>query len=328
MNAMSRRVVGLVSTMAIIGSAFAATLWSAPSAGAAPVGPPASGYVLLAADGGVFPFGVPYLGSAASDAARCPEVSVSVDVGPPVKQGSCGSIAVTPDGKGYWILNTVDGRIWRYGDAGDFGDPARTRADGRVDPVLAMPEIVANPVGTGYWVYEVGFNGVGLLQPFGDAPYWGDTTLRAKQLHLAFRGFPAAMASRPDGTGYWESYSDGGVFAFHNAKFYGSMATRHLAAPIVGFASSASGNGYWLVASDGGVFAFGDAKFAGSMAGRGLNAPIVGMVRNPAGPGYWLAASDGGVFAFGGAPFLGSMAHVGLNGLIVGIAATNGAIPG
>ena len=66
--------------------------------------------------------------------------------------------------------------------------------------------------------------------------------------------------------------SDGGIFSFGDAGFYGSIPGLGLApagsadpnrlnAPIVGMVPSAYGGGYFMVASDGGVFAFGDAKF-------------------------------------------------------------------
>ena len=62
--------------------------------------------------------------------------------------------------------------------------------------------------------------------------------------------------------------SDGGVFAFGDAGFYGSIAGPRLNRPMVGMAATADGRGYWMVASDGGVFAFGDAAFYGSAGGR------------------------------------------------------------
>ena len=121
--------------------------------------------------------------------------------------------------------------------------------------------------------------------------------------------------------GLWASGSDGGVFAFGTAAFYGSMGGTHLNAPIVGMASTPDGGGYWLVAADGGVFTFGDAKFYGSMGGTRLNAPIVGMASTPDGGGYWLVAADGGVFGVGDATFYGSMGGTHLNAPIVGMAA-------
>jgi hypothetical protein len=108
------------------------------------------------------------------------------------------------------------------------------------------------------------------------------------------------------GTGYWLVASDGGVFAFGDAQFYGSMAGNRLNSPIVGIAATQDGLGYWLVASDGGVFAFGDARFFGSMAGHPLDAPIIGIVPDTRDGGYWLFGADGGVFTFGESTFWAS----------------------
>ena len=58
--------------------------------------------------------------------------------------------------------------------------------------------------------------------------------------------------------------SDGGIFSFGDAQFYGSTGDIHLNQPIVGMAATPDGGGYWLVASDGGIFAYGDAAFSGS----------------------------------------------------------------
>jgi hypothetical protein len=113
--------------------------------------------------------------------------------------------------------------------------------------------------------------------------------------------------------------SDGGVFSFGDAGFFGSTGAIRLNRPIVGMAASPSGNGYWLVASDGGVFSFGDAGFFGSTGAIRLNRPIVGMAASPSGNGYWLVASDGGVFSFGDAGFEGSTASVALASPVVGM---------
>ena len=122
--------------------------------------------------------------------------------------------------------------------------------------------------------------------------------------------------------GYWEVASDGGIFDFGAAQFYGSMGGQHLNARIVGMAATPDRKGYWEVASDGGVFSFGDAHFYGSTGSLELNQPIVGMAPTPDGKGYWLVAADGGIFAFGDAPYLGSTGGVHLNQPVVGIAAT------
>jgi parallel beta-helix repeat protein len=128
------------------------------------------------------------------------------------------------------------------------------------------------------------------------------------------------IARTPSGHGYWVVQSNGEVFPFGDAGYFGSLGGVGLAQPIVGMASTPSGHGYWLVASDGGTFAFGDAHFFGSTGAMHLNRPIVGMTAGPGGDGYWLVASDGGIFAFGSAKFHGSTGAMHLNQPVVGMA--------
>jgi hypothetical protein len=130
------------------------------------------------------------------------------------------------------------------------------------------------------------------------------------------------MAATPDGKGYWLVASDGGVFSFGDAEFYGSTGGMALNKPIVGMAATPDGKGYWLVASDGGVFSFGDAAFYGSTGAIALNKPVVGMAPTADGGGYWLVASDGGIFAFGDAGFYGSTGSIRLNKPIVAMSPT------
>ena len=93
------------------------------------------------------------------------------------------------------------------------------------------------------------------------------------------------MDSTVSGKGYWMVASDGGVFAFGDAVYRGSMGGRHLNKPVVDMARTPTGKGYWLVATDGGIFSFGDAQFRGSTGGIRLNKPIVGMAATPIGQG-------------------------------------------
>jgi hypothetical protein len=118
------------------------------------------------------------------------------------------------------------------------------------------------------------------------------------------------LARTASNGGYWLVARDGGLFAFGDARFHGSMGGQRLNQPVVGMAPTPSGNGYWMVARDGGIFAFGDARFHGSMGGQRLNQPVVGMTATPSGNGYWLVAADGGIFAFGDATFHGSTAEL------------------
>jgi hypothetical protein len=130
------------------------------------------------------------------------------------------------------------------------------------------------------------------------------------------------MAATPSGRGYWLVASDGGIFTFGDAHFYGSTGGLRLVQPIVGMATSPTGRGYWLVAADGGIFTFGDAPFYGSIGGHQLNQPVVGMAASPSGHGYWFVATDGGVFSYGDARFFGSTGGQALPAAIVAMAPT------
>ena len=122
--------------------------------------------------------------------------------------------------------------------------------------------------------------------------------------------------------GYWLVAEDGGVFAFGNALFFGSMGDEKINAPVLAMTGTPSGRGYWLVARDGAIFSFGDAGFFGSTGNLKLNQPIVGIASTDSGRGYWLVARDGGIFAFGDAAFFGSTGNIKLNSPIVGVAPT------
>lgn len=121
---------------------------------------------------------------------------------------------------------------------------------------------------------------------------------------------------------YWLAGSDGGVFSFGGAPFYGSEGGKPLVEPIVDIAASTAG--YWLVAADGGVFTFGESPYEGSLPGLGLHVDnVVGMAAVPDGQGYWLVSSTGGVFSFGDAQFYGSLPGSGIHvDDIVAMAAT------
>ena len=65
------------------------------------------------------------------------------------------------------------------------------------------------------------------------------------------------------GRGYWMVAEDGGVFAFGDAGFLGSLGGRPISAPIVALAATRTNNGYWLLGHNGAVYAFGDAAYLG-----------------------------------------------------------------
>ena len=251
--------------------------------------PLATGYRLVAADGGVFSYGgATFEGSAGSLALDRPVVG----------------IAGTSDGGGYWLVAS-DGGVFAYGDARFFGSTGGTHLDA---PIVGM---AATPDGGGYWLVASD----GGVFAYGDARFFGSTG--GTHLDAPIVG----MAATSNGHGYWLVASDGGVFSYGNATFDGSTGGDVLNAPIVGIAATSVGNGYWLVAADGGVFAYGSAGFAGSAGSLALRKPITGIATTPDGDGYWLVASDGGVFAYGAAAFAGSAGSLTLQKPVVGMAA-------
>ncbi len=85
------------------------------------------------------------------------------------------------------------------------------------------------------------------------------------------------LAPTPTGRGYWLAASDGGIFSFGDAVFFGSAGAITLNRSIAGMVATSTGAGYWLVAQDGGVFAFGDAGFLGSLPAQGGVDTVVGF---------------------------------------------------
>jgi hypothetical protein len=173
--------------------------------------------------------------------------------------------------------------------------------------------MAADPTG-GYWTATP----AGAVTPHGSAPALGSPA----QSNLRLAQPIVGMAATIDGNGYWLVASDGGIFSYGDATFYGSTGAIHLNKPIVGMAATNDGKGYWLVASDGGIFSYGDATFYGSTGSIVLNKPVVGMAATTDGNGYWLVASDGGIFSYGDATFNGSTGSIRLNLPIVGMAPT------
>ena len=244
------------------------------------------GYWLTQADGGVYSYG---------DAG----FHGSLPAGPgglgitPVAPIS--AIATTPDGLGYWLVDR-EGGVYAFGDAGFYGS---LPGEG-TKPYGVVIGITPTPNGDGYWLLgadggvfafgDVGFygaptNGVAVttllattdgkgymaLPANGDAPLTqGDAALPSDRQAgpMALAALVSGGAISSDAKGLWEVSTDGGIYTFGDAGFYGSLPGIRVTstAPIVGMTRSPDGGGYWLVGADGGVFTFGDAQFFGSAA--------------------------------------------------------------
>jgi hypothetical protein len=152
---------------------------------------------------------------------------------------------------------------------------------------------------------------------YGAAPFLGSPTAAAVAAPVV------AMASTPDGRGYWLVSADGEVWSYGDARYFGGAGLQQLAAPIVTMVATADGHGYWLVAADGDVFSFGDAVSYGPFRPLAAPAPVVGLARTPDGRGYWMVTSHGDVYSFGDARFYGSLGATNLHDLpVVAIASS------
>ncbi len=149
----------------------------------------------------------------------------------------------------------------------------------------------------------------------------------------------------PTAAGYWLVASDGGIFAFGDAAFYGSMGGQHLDRPIVGMAATPDGGGLlagrvrrrhlrlrrrrrstvrWAVSPS--IAGRGHAvRRSGRRLPPGGGRRRTVLVRHPvrrlrrrappraavsvdsSGTGYRIVSADGSVYAFGGAAYLGSV---------------------
>ena len=240
---------------------------------------------------------------------------------PLVTADANGSIGITV--AGYFPIggNEVQGIVQHFEVSGSIVGDGRCR--GRLAPV--PPRRGADRVRRGRQRPRH-------LQPPRGGPEWlpdggvGRRDLRVRTGFLREHGGivlnkpVVGMAALAGQGGYWLVASDGGVFSYGNAQFYGSTGSLRLNAPVVGMAATPDGGGYWLVASDGGIFSYGNAQFYGSAASV-PGQDIVGMAASPDGDGYWEVSTTGRVFAFGDATPQGDIPSLGihLNSPIVGI---------
>ena len=98
--------------------------------------------------------------------------------------------------------------------------------------------------------------------------------------------------------------SDGGVFAFGDAVFRGSMGAAKLNQPVMSLVPTRDGPG--LLAGGLRRRHLRLRRRRASRARMGatkLNKPVVGMVRY--GAGYLMVGADGGIFSFSDKPFVG-----------------------
>jgi hypothetical protein len=200
---------------------------------------------------------------------------------------------------GYWLVGS-DGGIFTFGSAQFHG------STGSLPLQRPMVGIVPTTDDGGYWL-DASDGGV---FAFGDSRYYG--SVPGLGLHPAGSGQPnsldapiVGMVPSADGGGYFMVASDGGVFAFGDARFAGSCpGIGGCSGAAVAVMPDASGNGYWLVTQTGHVYAFGDAPYYGAPGNQ--RSTVTSAVRTPDGRGYWILFADGSVDAYGDAGVFGA----------------------
>jgi hypothetical protein len=159
------------------------------------------GYWLVASDGGIFAFGdASFHGSLGSSHLNAPIVG----------------IAPTADGGGYRMV-AGDGGVFTYGDAQYFGSLGSAHLSSFVTGI-------ADDVSTGgYWIATA----AGQIYSFA-TPFFGPGSPLSPARPVI------GIGATSSGDGYRLVGSDGGLFAFGDARFFGSVGGKPLVAPVVG----------------------------------------------------------------------------------------------
>ena len=158
----------------------------------APVGPRV--LARSAQDGGVFAFGnARFHGSTGGRRLNQPIVGM----------------APTPTGKGYWLV-ARDGGVFCFGDAKFYGSTGALRLN---SPVLGLTPTLDR-------------QGLLALRPRRRRVLLRRReVLRLDRCACGSTGRSSGMAARPQDDGYWMTASDGGIFTFGHAAFFGSGAS-------------------------------------------------------------------------------------------------------
>ncbi len=220
--------------------------------------PNGEGYWLVSSTGSIEPFGnadaltisgtpnTPVISIASSSDGKGVLVATSggqvltagdaIDYGSPAQSGlklngSIVDMTPTPDGKGYWLLGS-DGGVFSYGDASFYGSTGSIKL---VAPAVAM---APTSDGKGYWFVAAD----GGIFAYGDATYHGSTyqinpTLSAggRNSAIPLSAPIIGIVASSDGGGYWMAARDGGVFAFGDSGFVGSLGSDSPGSSITGF---------------------------------------------------------------------------------------------
>lgn len=235
------------------------------------------------------------------------------------------SVAANPTGLGSWVqLDHYSESTSNYNHR--LGSTLTLDGAPEYKGKDAAGVIVANPVGSGYWIVTYD----GMVSRRGTAAdicadledctgYRYGNRHKDTNLHTV-----VAAAATPTGLGLWVVDRTGAVWVAGDAESYGNVKDRTRNDKIAtGMFATLGGRGYAIVMQDGEVLTFGDAPNFGSGGSNGYRVVGIAPSTSPTGrvTGYWVVNSHGTVTAFGAAPHLGND-HGGQR--VVGIAALPG----
>jgi hypothetical protein len=164
------------------------------------------GYWLVDANGAVYGFGAPVLGSLTTIH----------------HSGHVAGISSMPNGEGYYVFTSA-GEVYAFGHATHFGD----LQDGEPDGARTVTAMAVTPDGLGYYLLTQG----GTVAAFGDAQMFGPAAVRL--------GSPAAgIATTVDGFGYWVETTTGAITGFGDASSSGILPAALGGQPTVAIAAS------------------------------------------------------------------------------------------
>jgi hypothetical protein len=129
----------------------------------------------------------------------------------------------------------------------------------------------------------------------------------------------------PPRSGYWMLRSDGGVYKFGDAHWYGEpIAAIQPGEQAVDIEPAADFNGYLVLTNRCRVFAFGSAPSPSNFSSPSLRngETCTSLSVTPTGGGYWMFSNQGRAFTQGDAVHRGDMGSVALNGPVLGSVAT------
>jgi hypothetical protein len=230
--------------------------------------------------------------------------------GDPPCSHELGSIALIPDGSGYWTL-CDHGHVGCYGAAPNLGNEfaARNPLYGAYWPVLFKAgTIIPTHTGLGFWIISWD----GAIYSHGDAPTYTDITPPGGEFIHGAGGYPSDY-------GFAAVATDGNVFVRGAATDHGDWTESTLTNAgqedgrseiAVDIAYTADGSGYWILSTGGRVQPRGTATDFGQITtptdSHSSYDRYYHLLPAPDDSGYLLTKGDGHIVAFGDAQLFGA----------------------